>query len=51
MKIHQDKQVGRHYGDGFSLNELNNYDNMEDGKASNVLLRHHITSSEEFMNF
>ena len=34
-----------------SLNELNNSDNLEDGKPSNVLLRHYMTSSEEFMNF
>ena len=34
-----------------SLNELNNFDNLEDGKPSNVLLRHHMTSSEEFTNF
>ena len=29
-----------------SLNELNISDNLEDGKPSNVLLRHHMTSSE-----
>ena len=34
-----------------SLNELNNSDNLEDGKPSNVLLRYYMTSSEEFMNF
>ena len=34
-----------------SLNKLNNSDNLEDEKPSNVLLRHHITSSEEFTNF
>ena len=34
-----------------SLNELNNSDNLEDGKVSNVLLRHHINSFEELMNF
>ena len=31
-----------------SLNELNNSDNMENGKSSNILLRHHMASSEEF---
>ena len=34
-----------------NLNELNNSDNLEDGKPSNVLLRHHMTSSEEFTNY
>ena len=34
-----------------SLNELNNSDNLDDGKPSNVLLRYHMTSSEEFTNF
>ena len=34
-----------------SLNKLNNADNLEDGKPSNVLLRHHMTSSEELKNF
>ena len=34
-----------------SLNELKDSDNLEDGKPSNVLLRHHMTSSEEFTNF
>ena len=34
-----------------SLNELNNSNNLEDGKPSNVLLRHHMTISEEFTNF
>ena len=34
-----------------SLNKLDNSDNLKDGKPSNVLLRHHTTSSEEFTNF
>ena len=34
-----------------SLDELDNADNLEDGKLSNVLLRHHMTSSKEFTNF
>ena len=34
-----------------SLNELNISDHLEDGKPSNVLLRYHMTSSEELMNF
>ena len=34
-----------------SLNKLDNSDNLKDGKPSNVLLRHHMTSSEEFTNF
>ena len=33
-----------------SLNELNNTDNLEDGRLSNILLRYHITGSEEFMH-
>ena len=31
-----------------SLDELDNTDKLEDGKLSNVLLRHHMTVSEEF---
>ena len=34
-----------------SVNELNNSDNLEDGKPCNILLRRHMTSSEEFTNF
>ena len=34
-----------------SLNQLNNSDNLEDGKPNNVLLRNHMTSSEEFTNY
>ena len=34
-----------------SLNKLNNSDNLEDGKPTNVLLKHHMTSSEEFTNY
>ena len=34
-----------------TLKEFNNSDNLEDGKPSNVLLRHHMTSSEEFTNY
>ena len=35
----------------FSLNELDNTDNLEDGNLSNVLLRHHVTDNGEFMSF
>ena len=31
-----------------SLNELNNTDNLEDGRLSNTLLTYHVTDSEEF---
>ena len=31
-----------------SLNELNNSDNLEDGKPSNVLFTHYVTSSESY---
>ena len=34
-----------------SLDELNNTDNLEDGRLSNVQLRHHVTVSKEFMSF
>ena len=33
-----------------SLDELNNTDNLEDGRLSNFLLRYHVTGSEEFMS-
>ena len=32
------------------VDELNSTDNLEDGRLSNVLLRHHVTDSEEFMH-
>ena len=34
-----------------SLNKLNNSDNLEDGKPSNVLFTYHVTSLEYFMCF
>ena len=34
-----------------SLNELNNSDNLEDGKHSNTLFMYFVTSSEYFMHF
>ena len=34
-----------------SLNELNNSNNLEDGKPSNVLFTHYVTSSECYMLF
>ena len=34
-----------------SLNELNNSDNLEDGKPSNVLFTYYVTSSEDYMLF
>ena len=34
-----------------SLNELNNSDNLEDGRPSNVLFTYHVTSLEYFMHF
>ena len=34
-----------------SLNELDNSDNLEDGKPSNVLFTHYVTSSECYMLF
>ena len=34
-----------------SLNELNNSDNLEDGKHSNTLFMYFVTSSEYFMRF
>ena len=34
-----------------SLDELNNTDYLEDGRHKNVLLRSHVTGSEEFMSF
>ena len=34
-----------------SLNELNNSDNLEDGKPSNTLFTYYVTSPEYFMHF
>ena len=34
-----------------SLNELNNSDNLEDGRPSNVLFTYYVTSSERYMLF
>ena len=34
-----------------SLNELDNTDNLEDGRLSNILLRYHMTGYEEFTTF
>ena len=34
-----------------SLNELNNSDNLEDGKPSNTLFTYFVTSHEYFMHF
>ena len=34
-----------------SLNELDNIDNLENGRASNVLFRYHVTDSKEFTSF
>ena len=34
-----------------NLNELNNTDNLEDGRPSNSLLAYHVTSNEDFMHF
>ena len=34
-----------------SLNQLNNSDNLKDGKPSNVLFTHYVTSSEHYMLF
>ena len=33
------------------LNELDNSDNLEDGRPSNALLTHHVTSNEDFTSF
>ena len=32
----------------FNLNELDNTDNLEDGRPSNVLLTYHVTVNEHF---
>ena len=34
-----------------SLNELNNSDNLEDGRPSNVLFTYYVTSSEHYTLF
>ena len=34
-----------------NLNELNNSDNLEDGRPSNALLMHHVTADEDFTRF
>ena len=34
-----------------SLNELNNSNNLEDGRPSNTLFTYHVTSSEHYMLF
>ena len=33
------------------LDELNNSDNLEDGRPSNELLTYHVTSNEDFTSF
>ena len=34
-----------------NLDELDNSDNLEDGRPSNSLLTHHVTSNEDFTSF
>ena len=34
-----------------NLDELDNSDNLEDGRPSNSLLAYHVTSNEDFMHF
>ena len=34
-----------------NLDELDNSDNLEDGRPSNSLLTYHVTSNEDFMCF
>ena len=34
-----------------NLNELNNSDNLKDGRPSNSLLTYYVTSNEDFMRF
>ena len=34
-----------------NLDELNNSDNLKDGRPSNELLTYHVTSNEDFMHF
>ena len=33
------------------LNELDNSDNLKDGRPSNTLLTYHVTANEDFMRF
>ena len=35
----------------FNLDELDNTDNLEDGRPSNSLLTYHVTSDEDFTSF
>ena len=35
----------------FNLNELDNTDNLEDGRPSNSILTYHVTAYEDFMCF
>ena len=35
----------------FNLNELDNTDNLEDGRPSNALLTYHVTANEDFTCF
>ena len=35
----------------FNLNELDNTDNLEDGRPSNVLLTYHVTADKDFTRF
>ena len=34
-----------------NLDELDNSDNLKDGRPSNKLLTYHVTSNEDFMSF
>ena len=34
-----------------NLNELNNSNNLKDGRPSNELLNYHVTSNEDFTHF
>ena len=55
LDSHNDVQRTNKLVDGtkitISLNELNNSDNLEDGKPSNTLFTHFVTSPEYFMHF
>ena len=35
----------------FNLNELDNTDNLEDGRPSNSLLTYHVTDNKDFTSF
>ena len=37
--------------EAISLNELNNSDNLQDGRNSNTLFTYYVTSSEDFTHF